>query len=156
MPAGMKRKTGRKIILNIVVVDGMGGGMGSQVVSQLVGQKIDEKARIVALGTNSHATNSMLRAGAAKGATGENAICFTIRCADIIIAPIGVVIPNAMLGEITPRIAEAIACADGKKILIPVAQTHFEIVGLEMRPLVQQIKEAVVRVVEILEVDCKV
>lgn len=133
----------------IAVIDGMGGGMGAQIVSQLAAQ-LSGHAQIIALGANALATNNMVKAGANKGATGENAIRISAPKADIIIGPIGIVIPNAMMGEITPVMAEAVASADGRKFLIPVAQNHFEIIGLETRPLTSQIREAVARVTEIL------
>lgn len=134
----------------IAVIDGMGGGLGAQIVGQLAAQ-LGNRADIVALGANALATNNMVRAGASKGATGENAIRVSLRKADIIVGPIGIVIPNAMMGEITPLIAETVADADGRKILIPVNQNHFDIVGLELRPLVSQIKDAVARVLDIIK-----
>ena len=134
----------------IAVIDGMGGGLGAQIVGQLAAQ-LGNRAEIIALGANALATNNMVRAGANKGATGENAIRVSLRKADIIIGPIGIVIPNAMMGEITPLIAETVADADGRKVLIPVNQNHFDIVGLELRPLVNQIKDAVARVLDILK-----
>ena len=125
----------------IAVIDGMGGGLGVQLVSQL--SQMVPKANIIALGTNSLATNSMVRAGAARGATGENAVRVSLRKADIVVGPMGIVIPNALMGEITPAIAEMVASCDAHKILVPVNQNHFDIVGLANRPLVALIKEAV-------------
>lgn len=134
----------------IVVIDGMGGGLGVQLVSQLSAQ-IGQKADIIALGTNALATNNMVRAGAMRGATGENAVVVSIRKADIVVGPIGIIIPNALMGEITPKIAEVVASADAHKILVPVNQHHFDIVGLEVRPFVVSIKEAVARVSELVQ-----
>lgn len=139
----------------IAVIDGMGGGLGVQLVSQLTAQ-LGDKAEIIALGTNALATNNMLRAGAAKGATGENAVRVSLRKADVVVGPIGIVIPNAMMGEITPLIAETVAGCDGQKILVPVNQNHFEIVGLESRPLVNQIRDAVSRIAEIVQEQTRV
>lgn len=136
-------------MLKIAVVDGMGGGLGVQLVTQLTTQ-LGDKVRVFALGTNALATNSMIRAGAARGATGENVVKVTISKVDIVVGPIGIIIPNAMMGEITPAIAEAIASSDAHKILVPVKQGHFEIVGLESRPLVTMIKDAVARVCELV------
>ena len=126
----------------IAVIDGMGGGLGVQLVTQLKSQ-LGSKGEIIALGTNSLATNSMVKAGAQRGATGENAIAISVKQSDIVVGPIGIVIPNALMGEITPRIAEAVATVKARKILIPVNQNHFEIAGLESRPLAFWIKEAV-------------
>ncbi|WP_312523888.1 DUF3842 family protein [Anaerospora sp.] len=134
----------------IAVIDGMGGGLGAQVVAQLT-DHIGEKVGIIALGTNALATNNMVRAGAARGATGENAVRVSLRKADVVVGPIGIVIPNAMMGEITPQIAEIVASSDAAKILIPVNQNHFSIVGLEAKPLVNHIREAVQRVGEIVK-----
>ena len=134
----------------IAVIDGMGGGLGAQLITQLAAQ-VGTDTEIIALGANALATNNMVRAGATRGATGENALRVSLRKADVILGPIGIVIPNAMMGEITPAMAETVASADGKKILIPVSQSHFEIVGLESRPLVTQIREAVARAMSMLE-----
>lgn len=136
--------------MRIVIIDGMGGGLGVQLVSQIVGQ-VGNKAEVIVLGTNSLATNNMVRAGSVRGATGENAVRVSLRNADIVVGPIGIVIPNALMGEITPAIAEAVASSDARKILIPVNQSHFDIVGLENRPLVTLIKEAVARVANMLQ-----
>ncbi|MDR3560675.1 MAG: DUF3842 family protein [Negativicutes bacterium] len=133
----------------IAVVDGMGGGLGVQLVASLTAQ-LGAKAEVIALGTNALATNNMVRAGAARGATGENAVLVSLRKVDVVVGPIGIVIPNAMMGEITPKIAEVVASSDARKVLLPVSQSHFEIVGLESRPLGMVIKEAVSRIVDIV------
>ena len=134
----------------VVVIDGMGGGIGSQLVSQLTGAA-GAGVEIIGIGANAWATQSMVKAGAGRGATGENAVKVMARCADIIAGPIGIVIPNALLGEITPAMAEAVASAGARKVLVPVNQGHFEIVGLENRPLVANIREAAARIIEILD-----
>ncbi len=132
----------------IAVIDGMGGGLGVQLVTQLKNQLLS-KVEIIALGTNALATNSMVKAGAHRGATGENAIAVSVKRSDIVVGPIGIVIPNALMGEITPRIAEAVAATDARKILIPVNQNHFEIAGLESKPMAFWIKEAVSRIADL-------
>ena len=132
----------------IVVIDGMGGGIGTQLVSQLSGQ-VPASAELVCIGANAWATQSMLKAGASRGATGENAVRVAVRQADIVAGPIGIIIPNALMGEITPAMAETIAASPARKILIPVSQGHFESVGMENRPLVGNIREAVARILEI-------
>ncbi|SMD10001.1 DUF3842 family protein [Sporomusa malonica] len=134
----------------IAVIDGMGGGLGVQLVTQLSAQ-LGQKADIIALGTNALATNNMVRAGAMRGATGENAVVVSIRKVDVVVGPIGIIIPNSLMGEITPKIAETIASADAYKVLVPVNQHHFDIVGLENRPLVVSIKEAVLKVSELVQ-----
>jgi len=125
----------------IAVIDGMGGGMGAQIVVQLREER--PEVEIWALGVNAIATQRMIQSGADRGASGENAICVSAPKADIIMAPIGVIVPQAMMGEITPAIAEAIASAPGRKLLIPINQPHFEIVGIAPKPLAQQIAAAI-------------
>ena len=133
----------------IVVIDGMGGGIGTQLVSQLAGQ-LPASVEVVCVGANAWATQSMLKAGASRGATGENAVRVTVRQADIVAGPIGIIIPNALMGEITPAMAETMAASSARKVLIPVSQGHFEIVGVENRPLVGNIREAAARIQEIV------
>ena len=133
----------------IVVIDGMGGGIGTQLVAQLSGQ-IPAGAELVCVGANAWATQSMLKAGASRGATGENAVRMTVQDANIVAGPIGIIIPNALMGEITPQMAESIASSTARKVLIPVSQGHFEIVGMENRPLVTNIREAAARILEIV------
>jgi len=98
----------------IAVIDGMGGGIGAQIVAQLR-EELPLDVEILALGANAVATQKMMQARASRGASGENAIRVSIGAADVILAPIGVVVPNSMMGEITPAIAEAIAGAPGRK-----------------------------------------
>jgi len=99
----------------IVVIDGLGGGIGTQIVTQ-IRKELPLDVEIIALGTNAIATDKMMRARANRGASGENAIRVSINLADFILAPIGVVIPNSMLGEVTPAIAAAVAGARGRKL----------------------------------------
>jgi NAD(P)-dependent dehydrogenase (short-subunit alcohol dehydrogenase family) len=134
----------------IVVVDGMGGGIGAQLVSQLAGQA-SAGNEVVCIGANAWATQSMVKAGAVRGATGENAVRVMAQSADIIAGPVGIVIPNALMGEITPCMAEAIASSKARKVLVPVNQGHFEIVGMENRPLVSNIREAAARILELAQ-----
>ena len=133
----------------VLIIDGMGGGIGAQLVSQLSGQ-VSAGTELVCVGANAWATQSMVKAGAARGATGENAMKLMARSADIIAGPIGIVIPNALMGEITPGMAEAVAASAARKVLVPVNQGHFEIVGMENRPLVANIRDASARIVEML------
>ncbi|MBN1876954.1 MAG: DUF3842 family protein [Anaerolineae bacterium] len=126
----------------IAVIDGMGGGIGVQIVTQLR-QEFPLDIEIIALGTNAIATQKMMQARASRGASGENAIRVSINEADFILAPIGVVIPNSMMGEITPDIAIAVAGARGRKLLLPINQPHFELVGIEWQALTKQIGVAI-------------
>ncbi len=118
----------------ICVIDGQGGGIGSTIIKKLK-EYFGEKIEIIALGTNAIATSQMLKAKANRGASGENAIVYTIKNVDFIIGPVGIILANAMMGEITPKIAEAIANSPAKKLLIPLTQENVEIVGLSSIPL---------------------
>ncbi|MCL5110395.1 MAG: DUF3842 family protein [Chloroflexi bacterium] len=126
----------------IAVIDGMGGGIGAQIVTQLR-EEISLEVEIIALGTSAIATDKMMRARASRGASGENAIRVSIDLADVVLGPIGIVIPNSMMGEVTPAIAQAVADARGVKLLLPISQPHLQIVGVEQRPLAKQITVAI-------------
>ena len=104
--------------MNILVIDAQGGGIGRQLVTA-IREKMAE-ADITAVGTNTVATAAMLKAGADNAATGENAVVVNTRRADVIVGPIGIVIADAMLGEVTPRMAVAVGQSAAKRILIPV------------------------------------
>jgi len=134
-------------MLKIIVVDGQGGGIGSLIVKKLRNE-FGDTIEILALGTNASATAAMMKSRANKGATGENAIIWNANRADIIIGPLSIVLPNAMLGELTPKIAEAIIASDAKKILLPLNQEGIEVIGIEKEPLphmIEKIIEAVKR-----------
>lgn len=118
----------------ICVIDGQGGGIGSAVIRRLK-ELLAESAEIIALGTNAIATAQMLKAKANRGASGENAIVQTVRQVDVIIGPLGIVMANAMMGEVTPKMAEAIANSPARKFLIPLSQENVEIAGLTPAPL---------------------
>ena len=120
--------------MRICVIDGQGGGIGSAVIKKLK-EVYEETVEIIALGTNAVATSQMLKARANRGATGENAIIQTAARVDVIIGPLSIVLAHAMMGEVTPRIAEAIAGSPAKKILIPLSQENVEIAGLSPVPL---------------------
>ena len=120
----------------IAVIDGMGGGIGAQVVSALR-EELPTYIEIYALGTNSIATSAMMKAHANKGATGENAIIVSSKKANIIVAPISIVMPNSMMGEVTTSISEAY------KILLPIMPENFQVVGIEGKPLSLLIKDSI-------------
>jgi hypothetical protein len=132
----------------IVIVDGMGGGIGVQLITRLkeAGLKENpsgERREIVALGTNAVAAERMVKAGADRGASGENAICFSVSRGDYILGPVGIVVGNSMMGEISPAMAQAILDAPGDRILLPLQQEHFYIAGLGEMPLARMIDRAV-------------
>ncbi len=118
----------------ICVIDGQGGGIGSVIIRKLK-EKFEEHIEVIALGTNAIATAQMLKSRANKGASGPNAIVQTVRNVDLIIGPIGIIMPHAMMGEVTKEIAEAIALSSAKKLLLPLTQDNINIVGLPHIPL---------------------
>lgn len=136
--------------MKIAVIDGMGGGIGAQIVGRLK-PIVRGDDSLIALGTNAIATGGMIKAGAQVGATGENAIVVTAPTADIIIGPVGIIIPNSLMGEISPAIATAIASCHAVKILVPLAQPHVELIGMESRPLSAIMDDIAVRVQELLK-----
>lgn len=118
----------------ICVIDGQGGGIGSAIIKRLT-VAAGGSLEIVALGTNAIATAQMLKARANRGASGENAIVCTVPTADIIIGPISIIMANAMMGELTPAMAQAVATSPARKLLLPLSQENVEIVGLAQAPL---------------------
>ncbi|MBU1343957.1 MAG: DUF3842 family protein [Proteobacteria bacterium] len=124
----------------VCVIDGQGGGIGSTIIKKLK-ERFEERIEVLALGTNAIATAQMLKARANKGASGSNAIVQTVKKADVIIGPVGIIMPQAMMGEVTLEMAEAISCSDAKKILLPLTQENLEIVGVSSLPLPQLVDE---------------
>lgn len=118
----------------ICVIDGQGGGIGSTIIKHLK-SSYGERNEIIALGTNAIATANMLKAGANRGASGQNAIVRTVCQVDVIIGPISIVLANAMLGELTPAMAEAVSSSPAKKILLPLSQENVTVVGVDASPL---------------------
>jgi len=118
----------------IVVVDGMGGGIGAQMVAR-IRELAGDRVEVIALGTNSAATERMLKSGADRGASGENAVRVSVSLGDAIVGPIGIIIADAMMGEITEGIARAVLAARGERILAPVPQGHFSLVGTASLPV---------------------
>lgn len=134
--------------MKIVIIDGQGGKMGQSVIAQL--KKSFPKLPVIAIGTNSIATSAMLKAGADAGATGENPVLVASRDADVIIGPIGIVIADSLLGEITPAMAEAIGQSRAYKILIPVNRCNHYVVGCEDLSLTEYIALVIKQVENLL------
>ena len=118
----------------ICVIDGQGGGIGTAIIKALR-KRFDEAIEIVALGTNAVATAQMLRAGANRGATGENPVVRMAAGVDLILGPLSVTWPNAMMAEVTLSMAEAIMSSPAAKVLIPLHQEKVSIVGGSREPL---------------------
>ena len=131
----------------ILIIDGQGGMLGKQMVESL--RKAVPNVEITAVGTNSTATSNMLKAGAHQAATGENAVLVGVRRADIIAGPVGIVIADSLLGEITPTMAAAVGQSDVFKILLPVNKCHNIIVGTGGRTTSELIAEAIEKICEI-------
>jgi hypothetical protein len=128
--------------LRVGIVDGYGGGIGSAIVKK-VKENFGEDIEIIALGTNAMATKQMMKAGANKGATGENAIWRNVHQVDVIIGSLGIVLAHGMMGEVTPQIAEAIAASAAPKILLPLTQENVKIVGVIEEPLPHLVEKIV-------------
>lgn len=138
--------------MDILVIDAHGGGIGKQLVSAI--KKTLPQARITAVGTNSLATSAMLKAGADQAATGENAVVVGCRRADVIVGPVGIVIADAQLGEITPAMALAVGQSSAKRILIPVNHCDNIVVGVSDLSMGRLIQEAVERIAELMHGSC--
>lgn len=119
--------------LLVAVVDGQGGGMGRGLVESI--KKKWPKLHVRAVGTNSLATSAMLRAGADDGATGENAVVFNARQADLLLGPIGILTPNGLLGEVSPAMAGAVGASEAVKILLPSQRCSIRLAAGDPQPL---------------------
>ena len=127
--------------MNVLVIDGQGGGIGKLLVSGIKSEYPD--FFVTAVGANSIATSAMLKAGAQQGATGENPVLVACRDADIIAGPIGIVIADALLGEITPSMAAAVGQSAAIRVLLPVNRCATQVAGVPVLTRVQLIEAAV-------------
>lgn len=126
----------------IMVVDGQGGGVGRAIIERIK-PVLTEEHQLVAVGTNSIATSAMLKAGAVNIATGENAIKYNAERADIIIGSVGIISANAMFGELSPSMANAISQSEAMKILIPLKRCGLYVVGVNTDSMPKMIDEAI-------------
>jgi len=131
-----------------MVIDGQGGGIGSAIIKGLR-ETFGNDLEVYALGTNSIATSRMMKSGANRGATGENAIIRTCSQVDIIIGPLAILLSNAMMGEVTAKIAQELCSCKARKILIPLIQENVDIVGITGEPLPHMVQKAVNLIKEI-------
>jgi hypothetical protein len=136
--------------MKVAVIDGMGGSIGHHIILELR-KKLPEETEIIALGANAIATGNMMKARANRGATGENAVRVTIGEADVIMGSLSILVPNSMMGELTPGMATAIASAPGRKVLLPLTHPRIEIMGITDTPLPKLIEQAVDLVRELSE-----
>ena len=128
----------------ILVIDGQGGQLGSQIIKELLAKFSD--IQITAVGTNAVATAAMLKAGAGSAATGENPVIVACRKADLIIGPIGIVIADSLLGEVTPAMAIAVGQADATRILIPKNKCENIVAGISSLSTTVLIQDAISKV----------
>ena len=129
-------------MFKIAVIDGQGGGIGSLIVKRLK-EEFSDRIEVLALGTNAAATTAMMKSRANKGATGENAIIWNSDKVQMIIGPLSISFPNAMLGEVTDRMATAIVSSPAQKLLLPLNQEGVEIAGNSREPLPHLIEHVI-------------
>ncbi|UCG11628.1 MAG: DUF3842 family protein [Deltaproteobacteria bacterium] len=120
--------------MKICVIDGQGGGIGNALIKKIKAA-FQEKVEVVALGTNAIATAQMMKAGANRGASGENAIVLTVPKVDVVVGPISIVLANSMMGEMSPAMAAAVASSPAPKLLLPLTQENVEVIGVLPEPL---------------------
>ena len=137
--------------MEILVVDGQGGRIGQQLVRAILSQF--PGAQVHGVGTNSMATAALIKAGAAQAATGENALKVACRTADVILGPAGIVIADALLGEISPAMAAAVGQSRAKKILVPMNQCDILVAGVEDLPVSRLLERAVDQLAQVMAED---
>jgi len=133
----------------ICVIDGQGGGIGATLIKYLK-EAFGESVELIGLGTNAIATAQMLKAGANRGASGENSIVQTAGTADLIVGPLSITWTNAMLGEVTPKMTQAVMSSPALKILLPFAQESVVLVGVVSEPLPHMVQSVVTKIREVL------
>lgn len=138
--------------MNLLVIDGQGGQLGSQIIKAIRARYND--TNIIAVGTNATATASMIKAGANQGATGENPVIVASRKSDVIIGPIGIVIADALLGEITPKMAVATGQSNAVKILIPINKCENLVAGVPNLTTTALIDDALNKLKDIIGKKC--
>ena len=129
------------------VIDGQGGGIGAALIKSLK-ETYGESVELIGLGTNAIASAQMLKAGANRGASGENAIVQTVRTADLILGPIAITWANAMLGEVTANMAAAITSSPAPKILLPLTQEPVVVAGVVLEPLPHMVQRIVNKIIK--------
>ena len=128
--------------MRILIIGGQGGGIGARLVS-LLRPRLPAGCELLCTGTNSLATSAMLKARADRGATGENALCYNAQRSDLILGPIGVILANGIMGEVSPAAASAVSGAECVKILIPSPTCGTLIAGTEDCRLEEYLRRAV-------------
>jgi hypothetical protein len=134
--------------IRIAVIDGQGGGVGRALVEQI--KRAFPEIPLRALGTNSTATAMMIKAGADDGATGENAIVYNAASMDVILGPIGILVSNGLLGELTPAMASAIGGSGAVKILLPSHRCGIRLAAGPAQPMQNYLADAVRQLGEVI------
>jgi hypothetical protein len=142
--------------LIIAVVDGHGGGIGSYIIKRIREDEELNDLEIIALGVNSLATTAMMRARANRGASGENAISTVVDRVDIIIGSLSIIMANSMLGELTPKMAEAVSASKALKLFVPLAIEGVTVIGYQSEPLPHLTDELLQKLEEIMKLKEKV
>ena len=119
---------------SICVIDGQGGGIGSTIIKRIK-DHFGESVEIIALGTNAIATAQMLKARANRGASGENAIVRTVARVDVVVGTLCIMLAHAMMGEVTPKMAEAVSGCKAVKLILPISQENVDLIGVSRDPL---------------------
>ena len=132
-----------------LIIDGQGGGIGAQL-ARLLARQMPEGWELLAAGTNVSATSAMLKAGAAQGATGENAVIHNAARADLILGPIGVILANGIMGEVSPAMAAAVSGSEAVKILIPTSTCGVYVAGTEELRLEEYLRQAADRALAVM------
>ena len=127
----------------VCVIDGQGGGIGSTIIKKIKAH-FGESVEVIALGTNAIATAQMLKARANRGASGENAIVRTVLRADVVVGTLGIMLAHAMMGEVTPKIAEAVSGCGAPKLVLPLSQEKVDVIGVSDDPLPHLVETLVV------------
>ncbi len=135
--------------MDILIIDGQGGNLGRQLAKRL--REALPQADMVVVGTNSTATENMLKGGANRAATGENAVLVNARRAKIIAGPLGIVIADALMGEVTPAMAMAVGQSDAVRVLIPMNRCDTLVAGVADKPMSELVEDAVRRIVQLLQ-----
>jgi hypothetical protein len=135
--------------MNILIIDGQGGQLGAQLIKEI--QTQFPFLNVTAVGTNAAATASMMKAGAKRASTGENPVLVACRKADVIMGPIGIVIADSLLGEITPKMAVAVGQADAARILIPMNKCENLIAGISGMNTASLIADAMEKLRSVVE-----
>lgn len=134
--------------MNILVIDGQGGGIGKTLIEEI--KKRFPKEQVIAVGTNATATSMMLKASPDAAATGENALVYQSHKADVILGPVGIVIPNALQGEVSARMAEALTLSHARIIVLPMQKCRVSIAGTNIKKISDYMEEAMKELQEMI------